>query len=84
MRLSVRSPADEEGVHDSFQQLIAEHRDNGAASSALELQQLQSDLDEESRGKKKDCLHVMNELLFFIYIKNIYSLSSCLKCLYHL
>uniref|UniRef100_A0A3Q4I8U7 Transmembrane channel-like protein n=1 Tax=Neolamprologus brichardi TaxID=32507 RepID=A0A3Q4I8U7_NEOBR len=35
---------------------IAEHSDNGAASSALELQQLQSDLDEESRGKKKDCL----------------------------
>lgn len=50
MRVSVRSPADEEGVHDSFQQLIAEHSDNGAASSALELQQLQSDLDEESRG----------------------------------
>lgn len=66
MRLSVRSPADEEGVHDSFQQLIAEHSDNGAASSALELQQLQSDLDEESRGKKKDCLHVMNSYFSFI------------------
>uniref|UniRef100_A0A669BK70 Transmembrane channel-like protein n=1 Tax=Oreochromis niloticus TaxID=8128 RepID=A0A669BK70_ORENI len=50
VHLSVRSPADEEGVHDSFQQLIAEHADNGAASSALELQQLQSDLVEESQG----------------------------------
>lgn len=45
--LSVRSPVDEEGVHDSFQQLIAEHGENG--SNSLEMMELR-DLDEESRG----------------------------------
>lgn len=56
MEAGLESPADEEGVHDSFQQLIAEQwSDNGAASSALELQQLQSDLDEESQDNMPLC-----------------------------
>ncbi|CAI5679423.1 unnamed protein product [Oreochromis niloticus] len=55
MEAGLESPADEEGVHDSFQQLIAEHADNGAASSALELQQLHSDLVEESRDNIPLC-----------------------------
>lgn len=50
MCVSVRSPADEEGVHDSFSQLIAEQSDNGGTSDAIELQQLQRELDEEGRG----------------------------------
>lgn len=41
---------DEEGVHDSFNQLIAEQSQNGGLSDAFELQQLQRDLDEEGRG----------------------------------
>lgn len=47
---SARSPADEDGVHDSFCQLIAEHSQDEGVSDALELQQLQRDLDEEGRG----------------------------------
>ena len=49
---SVRSPIDEEGVHDSFSQLIAEQSQNGGASDsdAFELQELQRQLDEEERG----------------------------------
>lgn len=46
----VRSPADEEGVHDSFNQLIAEQSQNGELSDAFELQQVQRELDEEGRG----------------------------------
>uniref|UniRef100_A0AAQ5Y9N9 Transmembrane channel-like protein n=1 Tax=Amphiprion ocellaris TaxID=80972 RepID=A0AAQ5Y9N9_AMPOC len=46
---SVRSPVDEEGVHDSFNQLIAEQSQNGGISDAYELQQLQRELDEEGR-----------------------------------
>lgn len=38
---------DEEGVHDSFSRLIAEQRDHGGASDAVELQQLQRQLHEE-------------------------------------
>lgn len=41
---------DEDAVHDSFSQLIAEHSRNGAPSEALELQQLQRELTEESQG----------------------------------
>lgn len=41
---------DEEGVHDSFNQLIAEQSQNGGLSDAFELQRLQRELDEESRG----------------------------------
>ncbi|XP_030586311.1 transmembrane channel-like protein 6b isoform X2 [Archocentrus centrarchus] len=44
MEAGLESPADEEGVHDSFQQLIAEHGEN--EPSALELQLLQRDLEE--------------------------------------
>uniref|UniRef100_A0A3Q4AYT0 Uncharacterized protein n=1 Tax=Mola mola TaxID=94237 RepID=A0A3Q4AYT0_MOLML len=43
------SPLDEEGVHDSFNQLIAEQSQDGGQSDAFELQQLQRELDEESR-----------------------------------
>lgn len=46
----VRSPADEEGVHDSFNQLIAEQSHNRGLPEALELQQLQREFDEEARG----------------------------------
>ena len=58
----VRSPADEEGVHDSFNQLIAEQSQNGELADAFELQQLQKELDEEGRGiwfKKMQFLHRM-------------------------
>ncbi|KAI3352873.1 hypothetical protein L3Q82_019450, partial [Scortum barcoo] len=44
-----RSPIDEEGVHDSFHQLIAEQSQNGGLSDAIELQELQRELDEEGR-----------------------------------
>uniref|UniRef100_A0A3Q3F084 Transmembrane channel-like protein n=1 Tax=Labrus bergylta TaxID=56723 RepID=A0A3Q3F084_9LABR len=47
---SARSPIDEEGVHDSFTQLIAEQSQNGGQPDAIELQQLQRELDEEGRG----------------------------------
>ncbi|KAM8879853.1 transmembrane channel-like protein 6b isoform 1-T2 [Spinachia spinachia] len=43
----LESPVDEEGVHDSFSQLIAEQSDNGGVSDAVELQQLQRQLHEE-------------------------------------
>uniref|UniRef100_A0A8D2ZXQ5 Transmembrane channel-like protein n=1 Tax=Scophthalmus maximus TaxID=52904 RepID=A0A8D2ZXQ5_SCOMX len=50
---AVESPVDEEGVHDSFNQLIAEQSRNGGLSDGLcdayELQQLQRELDEEGR-----------------------------------
>lgn len=39
---------DEEGVHHSFHELIAEQ--SGAASEAYELQRLQRELDDEGRG----------------------------------
>ncbi|XP_041789823.1 transmembrane channel-like protein 6b [Chelmon rostratus] len=49
MEAGLESPVDEEGVHDSFNQLIAEQSQNGGLSDAFELQQLQRDLDEEGR-----------------------------------
>ncbi|XP_076584138.1 transmembrane channel-like protein 6b [Chaetodon auriga] len=49
MEAGLESPVDEEGVHDSFNQLIAEQSQNGGPSDAFELQQLQRDLDEEGR-----------------------------------
>ncbi|XP_070683893.1 transmembrane channel-like protein 6b [Pempheris klunzingeri] len=49
MEAGLESPVDEDGVHDSFSQLIAEQSQNEGLSDALELQQLQRDLDEESR-----------------------------------
>ncbi|XP_042340986.1 transmembrane channel-like protein 6b [Plectropomus leopardus] len=49
MEAGLESPIDEEGVHDSFSQLIAEQSQNGGLSDALELQQLQRQLDEEDR-----------------------------------
>ncbi|XP_073328619.1 transmembrane channel-like protein 6b isoform X2 [Pagrus major] len=49
MEAGLESPVDEEGVHDSFNQLIAEQSQNGGLSEAFELQQLQRDLDEEGR-----------------------------------
>ncbi|KAF1394844.1 hypothetical protein PFLUV_G00005350 [Perca fluviatilis] len=45
----LESPVDEEGVHDSFSQLIAEQSQNEGLSDAFELQQLQRQLDEEDR-----------------------------------
>lgn len=48
--LSFRSQVDEDAVHDSFYQLIAEHSQNGAPSEAFELQQLDRELTEESQG----------------------------------
>lgn len=49
MHPSVRSPVDEEVVHDSFHQLIAEQSRNDGLSDAFELQRLQRDLEEEER-----------------------------------
>ncbi|XP_029950675.1 transmembrane channel-like protein 6b [Salarias fasciatus] len=47
MEAGLESPADEEGVHDSFSQLIAEQSQNGGPADAYELQRLQRDLDED-------------------------------------
>ncbi|XP_058495743.1 transmembrane channel-like protein 6b [Solea solea] len=47
MEAGLESPVDEDGVHDSFNQLIAEQSQNGGLSEAYELQQLQRDLEEE-------------------------------------
>ncbi|XP_065809228.1 transmembrane channel-like protein 6b [Labrus bergylta] len=49
MEAGLESPIDEEGVHDSFTQLIAEQSQNGGQPDAIELQQLQRELDEEGR-----------------------------------
>ncbi|KAM9362736.1 transmembrane channel-like protein 6b isoform 1-T2 [Symphorus nematophorus] len=49
MEAGLESPIDEEGVHDSFNQLIAEQSGNGGQSDAFELQQLQRELEEEGR-----------------------------------
>ncbi|XP_061844040.2 transmembrane channel-like protein 6b isoform X1 [Nerophis lumbriciformis] len=50
MEAGLESPVDEEGVHDSFNQLIAEQTYNrGLGEEAFELQQLQKELDEESQ-----------------------------------
>lgn len=49
MEAGLESPIDEEGVHDSFNQLIAEQSQNGGLSGAFELQQLQKELDEEGQ-----------------------------------
>ncbi|XP_059201285.1 transmembrane channel-like protein 6b [Centropristis striata] len=49
MEAGLESPIDEDGVHDSFSQLIAEQSQNGGLSEAFELQQLQRQLDEEGR-----------------------------------
>ncbi|TNN45152.1 Transmembrane channel-like protein 6 [Liparis tanakae] len=44
-----RSPVDEDVVHDSFSQLIAEQSQSGGPSDAFELRQLERRLDEEDR-----------------------------------
>ncbi|XP_019960488.2 transmembrane channel-like protein 6b [Paralichthys olivaceus] len=49
MEAGLESPVDEEGVHDLFNQLIAEQSQNGGMSDAYELQQLQRQLDDEGR-----------------------------------
>ncbi|XP_040001994.1 transmembrane channel-like protein 6b [Xiphias gladius] len=49
LEAGLESPLDEEGVHDSFNQLIAEQCQNGGLSDAYELQELQRELDEEGR-----------------------------------
>uniref|UniRef100_H2U400 Transmembrane channel-like protein n=1 Tax=Takifugu rubripes TaxID=31033 RepID=H2U400_TAKRU len=48
--LSPRSPVDEEDVHHSFNQIIAENSQSVAPSEAFELQQLQWELTEEVEG----------------------------------
>ncbi|TMS23444.1 Transmembrane channel-like protein 6 [Larimichthys crocea] len=49
MEAGLESPVDEEVVHDSFHQLIAEQSRNDGLSDAFELQRLQRDLEEEER-----------------------------------
>ncbi|KAK9539765.1 hypothetical protein VZT92_002266 [Zoarces viviparus] len=49
MEAGLESPVDEEGVHDSFSQLIEEQSQNEGPPDAFELQQLQGRLDEEDR-----------------------------------
>ncbi|XP_047434204.1 transmembrane channel-like protein 6b [Mugil cephalus] len=56
MEAGLESPADEEGVHDSFSQLIAEQSETGAPSEAFELQQLQRELEEEGRDNVDNTL----------------------------
>lgn len=66
---SVRSPVDEEGVHDSFNQLIAEQSQSDGLPDALELQQLQTDLDDEGRGtlrlRAHSCMSACGGLNFY-------------------
>ncbi|KAJ0033275.1 hypothetical protein NQD34_000382 [Periophthalmus magnuspinnatus] len=47
LEAGLESPADEAGVHDSFNQLIEEQSQNAGFSDAHELQQLQRELEEE-------------------------------------
>uniref|UniRef100_A0A3B5M6N3 Transmembrane channel-like protein n=1 Tax=Xiphophorus couchianus TaxID=32473 RepID=A0A3B5M6N3_9TELE len=47
---SGRSPADEEGVHDSFSQLIAEESQKEGPSDAIELQYQQRNPEDKDRG----------------------------------
>nr|XP_020451787.1 transmembrane channel-like protein 6 [Monopterus albus]XP_020451788.1 transmembrane channel-like protein 6 [Monopterus albus] len=49
LEAGLESPVNEDTVHDSFSQLIAEQSDNEGLSDAFELQQLQRDLDEEGQ-----------------------------------
>lgn len=49
MEAGLESPLDEESIHQSFSQLIAEQTRNEEESEALELQRLQRDLEDESR-----------------------------------
>ncbi|XP_056265425.1 transmembrane channel-like protein 6b isoform X2 [Pseudoliparis swirei] len=49
MEAGLESPVDEDVVHDSFSQLIAEQSQSGGPSDAFELRQLQRRLDEEDR-----------------------------------
>ncbi|KAM6972532.1 transmembrane channel-like protein 6b [Aplochiton taeniatus] len=49
LEAGLESPADEEGVHDSFCRLIAEQSHSDSFSETLELQELQRELDEEGR-----------------------------------
>lgn len=48
MEAGLESPVDEDGVHDSFHQLIAEQTHRGGTSDAYELQLLQQDLEREN------------------------------------
>ncbi|KAK5617905.1 hypothetical protein CRENBAI_024815 [Crenichthys baileyi] len=48
MEAGLESPADEDGVHDSFSRLIAE-QSQSEGQSAIELQDLQRDLEEEGQ-----------------------------------
>ncbi|XP_053713644.1 transmembrane channel-like protein 6 isoform X1 [Synchiropus splendidus] len=51
MEAGLESPVDEEGVHDSFHQLINEQTQRGARSDAYELQLLQEDLEKENEDE---------------------------------
>ncbi|KAK2919300.1 transmembrane channel-like protein 6b [Channa argus] len=52
MEAGLESPADEYGVHDSFNQLIAEQSKDEGLSDAFELQQLQKELDDVGRDNE--------------------------------
>lgn len=54
---SGRSPADEEGVHDSFSQLIAEESQKEGLSDAIELQYQQRNPEDEDRGTPLEFIH---------------------------
>ncbi|KAK2815790.1 hypothetical protein Q5P01_026257 [Channa striata] len=54
MEAGLESPADEDGVHESFYQLIAEHSLDEELSDALELQQLQKELEDTGRDSDAD------------------------------
>ncbi|KAM9857482.1 transmembrane channel-like protein 6b [Aulostomus maculatus] len=51
LEAGLESPIDEEGVHDSFNQLIAEQSHTGGLNEAFELQNVQRDLEEEEEGQ---------------------------------
>ncbi|KAM9792632.1 LOW QUALITY PROTEIN: transmembrane channel-like protein 6b [Neosynchiropus ocellatus] len=51
MEAGLESPVDEDGVHDSFHQLIAEQTHRGGRSDAYELQLLQEDLEQENEDE---------------------------------
>lgn len=63
---SVSSPADEEGVHDSFNQLIAEQSQNEEISDISDQEPLERrELDMEDQGTQFTCV------LISIYVKAI-------------
>lgn len=70
---------DEEGVHNSFHELIEEQTQNGELSEALELQQLQRDLDEERRGTVTLCVHARTPPSVVVNLHTVAISPNCIS-----